>query len=233
MRDDVKAAVLGVYTAIDEAKEQQETHGQADQGNREGITSGKHLDKLAELIADDLVKKGFDKDGIHIKRGELSIPGWFRPTKAWDIVAFHENELVAAVELKTINSSFGNNANNRVEESLGSAVDAQTASSENLLGNSAVPPALGYVMLVRDCEDSRKITKPKSKFYSIDQVFNNKSYLDRFQILCTRLRQKNMYNAVWLAFVNPEKGTVEEPSKDLTYEKFIATLKASNDIRCA
>jgi Restriction endonuclease XhoI len=84
-----------------------------------------------------------------------TLPGWFRPTKNWDLLALDNGELVSAIELKSINSSFGNNANNRAEESIGSAFDAHTAFDEHLLGSSSIPPVMGYVMIVHDCPDSR------------------------------------------------------------------------------
>lgn len=234
MRDDVKVAVLGVYDAIDRARERQEASGKGDQGNRKGMTSGHHLDGIAELIRKDLIAVGLCPDEIHTDRGDTVLPGWFRPTKSWDFLAFHGHDLIAAIELKSINSSFGNNANNRVEEALGSVHDAIEAYKSDLFGNCAIPPVMGYVMLVRDTERSRRPGKGSiSPHYAIDPVFDGVSYLDRFRIMCTRLRQKSLYQAVWLVYANPEEGTVVEPSADLSYAKFIATIKAAYDIHAA
>jgi len=45
----------------------------------------------------------------------LTLPGFFRPTKLWDLLVLHEGRLVAALEFKSQVGSFGNNFNNRDE----------------------------------------------------------------------------------------------------------------------
>ena len=154
-----------------------------------------------------------------------TLPGWFRPTKNWDLLALDNGELVSAIELKSINSSFGNNANNRAEESIGSAFDAHTAFDEHLLGSSSIPPVMGYEMIVHDCPDSRIVGRGvRSAHFPIDPDFEGASYLDRFLLLCDRLRRKSLYQAVWLVFANPEDGVAYEPSALLSYDKFIANI---------
>lgn len=141
------------------------------------------------------------------------------------MLALDNGELVSAIELKSINSSFGNNANNRAEESIGSAFDAHTAFDENLLGSSSISPVMGYVMIVHDCPDSRIVGRGvRSAHFPIDPDFEGASYLDRFLLLCDRLRRKSLYQAVWLVFANPEDGVAYEPSSALTYDKFIANI---------
>ncbi len=225
MRSDVKEAILKIYTKIEEAKKAQEMSGHTDQGGRQGITSGKHLDQVSSIIKADLISAGFKPEDILDKGKECELPGWFRPSKNWDILAFDGDSLVSAIELKTINSSFGNNANNRAEESIGSAFDVYTAFVEELLGSCSIPPVIGYVMIVRDCDSSRaKSKRVRSGHFPIDSVFHGVSYLERFTILCDRLRRKNLYQAVWLVFADPDSNKVYEPSPALTYEKFLANI---------
>lgn len=234
MREDVKTALLNMYSRIDEARARQVATGSVDQGNRQGITSGQHMAGLIDLIRNDLISAGIGENEIFSSRVNVTLPGWYRATKDWDMLAFCDEKLLAAIELKSINSSFGNNINNRIEESLGSAVDVITSFSEGLFGESQIPPCLGYVMIVRSCSDSRRLcSRPRETFFDVDPIFNNTSYLDRFKILCSRMRQKNIYNAVWLVFVDPDNSSVVEPVNELTYEKFIATIKAVNDIHLA
>lgn len=226
MRRDLEAAILGMYEAIDLAALAQMVAGHSDKGRRAGITSGKHLDSVAEIIKDDLVRMGFDSDEIYDKGRKCTLPGWFRPTKNWDLLGFDGDELVAAVELKSISSSFGNNANNRAEESIGSAFDAQVAYGEGLFGEGDIPPVIGYVMIVRDCEGSRlRSAAIRSPHFPIDPEFEGTSYLDRFHILCERLRRKSLYNAVWLVFANPETNEAYEPDPSMSYEVFIKNIE--------
>ena len=225
MRADLEDAILGMYDAIARARMVQIIAGHVDQGGRQGITSGKHLDAIAAIIRDDLIDAGFEPGDVYDRGRECTLPGWFRPTKNWDILAFDGPDLVSAIELKSINSSFGNNANNRAEESIGSAVDAHTAFAEHLFGSGSIPPVMGYVMIVHDCDASRSINRGyHSPHYGVDPIFEGASYLDRFLFLCDRLRRKSLYQAVWLVFADPERGVVYEPSTELTYDKFIATI---------
>ena len=225
MRSDIEDAILGMYDSIERAREAQAAAGHPDQGARQGIASGKHLDPIAAIIRDDLINAGFYPDEVYDQGRMCTLPGWFRPTKNWDLLALDNGELVSAIELKSINSSFGNNANNRAEESIGSAFDAHTAFDENLLGSSSIPPVMGYVMIVHDCPDSRIVGRGvRSAHFPIDPDFEGASYLDRFLLLCDRLRRKSLYQAVWLVFANPEDGVAYEPSSALTYDKFIANI---------
>ena len=57
---------------------------------------------------------------------------------------------------------------------------------------------MGYAMIVCDCDESRSTSaRPAhSPHFDIDEAFKAFSYLDRFHILCDRLRRKSLYNAV-------------------------------------
>lgn len=228
MREDITAAILAMYEAIDQAAKAQAKSGRVDQGRRKGITAGKHLDPITQIIKNDLMKIGFSQNELFDARQSCTLPGWFRPSKDWDLLAFYKSNLVSAIELKSISSSFGNNANNRAEESIGSAVDAQEAYFKRLFGNCNIPPVLGYVVVVRDCEQSRSAVSrvTRSQHFDIDPVFKNASYLDRFRILGERLRRKSLYNAVWVVFASPEKREVYEPDISMSYEVFLATIKS-------
>lgn len=228
MRSDIEQAILGMYDAIDRAAQRQLATGHTDQGRRRGITSGKHLLPLTEIIRSDLIALGFTDDEVFSGGNECVLPGWFRPSKSWDLVGIHNTDLICAVELKSISSSFGNNANNRAEEAIGSAYDADTAYRESLLGDGKVPPVLGYVMVVRDCEQSRGVPRGAMEpaRYEIDPYFNGASYLERFSILCSRLRKKSLYNAVWLIFADTEKRRAYEPDPALSYVMFLETIYA-------
>ena len=66
----------------------------------------------------------FTNCALH-KTGKLELPGFFRPTKQWDLLVVRDQHLLAAMELKAqVGPSFGNNFNNRTEEAMGSALDS-------------------------------------------------------------------------------------------------------------
>lgn len=227
MRATMNEALLKMYKDLDEASKRQTLRGRHDQGARSQVTSGKHLNAVAKVIRDDLLSAGYNPKDVYYKDGCLRLPGWFRPSKDWDLLAFDGNDLLASVELKSINSSFGNNSNNRAEESLGSAVDAAHAIKNELIPYHTTPPLLGYVLIVRLCDASTKSgSNSVRSVYPIDPVFRNASYLKRLSILCRRLLTERMYQAVWIVGVDPESETIIEPEPDLTYEKFIVALQS-------
>jgi hypothetical protein len=68
----------------------------------------------------------------------LTLPGYFRPTKLWDLLVIHKSELIAAIELKSQVGSFGNNFNNRTEEAIGTAHDLWTAYRQEATASNLV-----------------------------------------------------------------------------------------------
>ena len=75
---------------------------------------------LLSLVVDIVHANGLAHADIMLKRRLLTLPGFFRPTKLWDLLVINQGKLIAAIEFKSqVGPSFGNNANNRCEEALG------------------------------------------------------------------------------------------------------------------
>ena len=107
-------------------EKQGEITGKKDAGNRSAVTGGKHLDGFIALLKEILSEAGLSDATIHTNT--TTLPGYFRPTKNWDLVAVVDGMLLAAIEFKAhVGPSFGNNFNNRVEEALGNSTDLLTA----------------------------------------------------------------------------------------------------------
>ena len=117
-----KEAVKAFWGNRAAARDKQIALGKIDQGERAAVTSGKNMDGFSVLIVDLIRNNGLKDAEIHQKRALLTLPGYFRPTKLWDMVVMREGRLVAAIELKSqVGPSFGNNFNNRTEEAIGTA----------------------------------------------------------------------------------------------------------------
>src|SRR5438552_3009121 len=101
------------------ARKKQIESGNLDQGQRGSVTAGKNLDGFVALIMDLMEGNGLADAHLHQRKALLTLPGFFRPTKQWDLLVIRETELVAAIELKSQVGSFGNNFNNRAEEAIG------------------------------------------------------------------------------------------------------------------
>lgn len=162
-------------------------------GERAGVLGGKNMDGFHQLIAELVTRNGLGGATIHAGGRLLTLPGYFRPTKLWDVLVMDGPRLVAAIELKSqVGPSFGNNFNNRTEEAIGTAHDLWTAIREQSLGDQP-RPYIAWLILVEDCEASRKPVRDTSPHFRIFPEFQGASYLKRYDILCRRMMQEGLY----------------------------------------
>lgn len=102
--------------------------GIVDAGTRGSVTGGKHMDALTAAVADLFLADPSLPVSVHYG-GRVTLPGYYRRTKDWDLVVTYRGVLVAAIEFKSQVGSFGNNFNNRTEEAIGNAPPRRTAPS--------------------------------------------------------------------------------------------------------
>jgi restriction endonuclease XhoI-like protein len=177
------------------ATERQHLADRSDQGERSAVTAGKNMDGFVQLMV-DIVRANRLRDAeIMQKRQLLTLPGFFRPTKLWDLLVLHSGRLIAALEFKShVGPSFGNNANNRCEEALGTATDLWTAYREGAFG-SAPKPFVGYLILIEDAEGSRAPIGGTSPHFPVFPEFHGVSYQRRYEIMCQKMMQEQLYTA--------------------------------------
>ena len=189
----VATAVKAFWGNRAAAKQKQIELGNTDQGERSGVTGGKNMDGFLSLVA-DLVHANGLKDATIISTGRvLTLPGYFRPTKLWDILVLKDKRLIAALEFKSqVGPSFGNNFNNRTEEAIGTALDLWTAYREGAFGEQP-RPYVGWLMLLEDAPASRAPVSDKSPHFPVFPEFRKASYSERYNILCKKLVQERLY----------------------------------------
>lgn len=212
-----------------------------------GVRSGKTLDAFVELLTWVVHNNGLP-DAVIITGRQAQLPGFFRPTKSWDVVIMNHGTLIAAIELKSIADSFGKNANNRNEEVLGSGIDIKEAFEENAF-EGITRLFTGYLILVEDCPETLSTIQIQMKHFRAmnefmanpqnrDEIYvkdhnglfpaiDGVSYMDRFDILCRRLMQKNLYTAASV-IQSPRSGINNgeycDVSKDTSIKAFLASL---------
>ena len=189
-----RKAVMAFWGNRGKAKQRQIEAGVIDQGERASVTGGKNMDGFTSLVMDLVRANGLSLAQIHQKRSLLTLPGYFRPTKMWDLLVMNEGRLIAAIELKSQVGSFGNNFNNRTEESIGTAHDFWTAYREGAFGRQP-RPLVAWLMLVEDAPKSRSPVRDKSPHFPVFPEFQGASYLKRYDILCQRLVTEQLYSA--------------------------------------
>lgn len=221
----LKEAVAHYWRTLESQKKKQKDG--TDHGNRSSVTGGKQLDGFCALVQTLLVKNGLGEACIYFK-SQRELPGYFRATKAWDMIVVHEGHLLAAIEFKSQNGpSFGNNINNRVEEAVGTARDLWIAYREGAYGKDRPAPWLGWVMLFEDCKKSTCPVTVKEPHFPVFPEFRNASYSQRYQLLLRRLVYEKLYDAA--AFITctrngGPKGEYEEPAADLNVKRLLAGL---------
>lgn len=225
------AAIKHFWRTRSHQKKRQGTKtGVKDAGNRSAVTGGKHLDGFVNLIG-DIIKDAGLQDVSIFKSEKLprTLPGYFRPTKEWDLVATSGHNLVAVVEVKSQVGSFGNNFNNRVEEALGNATDFWTAYKTGVFQPSQ-KPWLGYIFMLEECPES---LRPKRQVtlspFKIDEIFQGRSYAENYEETCRRLVRELLYDAACFVTSNAKSGKLgkfAQPSEELSIRNFAISLHA-------
>ncbi len=214
----IDSAVELFWNTRNQQKTNQGSKDVKDTGNRSAVTGGKQLDGFLELLTTVAIDVGIPKECIHSKGNH--IPGFFRPTKDWDLLIISPNKkLISVIELKSQVGSFGNNFNNRTEESLGSAVDLWTAFREKAYPNQTAP-WLGYLMLVEKSEKSTKPVRVSEPHFKVFNEFVGGSYIDRYKILCERLMLERHYNQCCLIW-STDDSVYGEVSDETSIESFL------------
>lgn len=188
-----REAIQAFWGNREQAHKKQIEAGVVDQGERSGVTAGKNMDGFVALVIDLVKANGLAQADIHRKKALVVLPGFFRPTKEWDLIVLHRGRLVAAIELKShVGPSFGNNFNNRTEEAIGMAHDFWTAYREKAFGDQP-RPFVGWIMMVEDAPESRRPVRDRSPHFPVFPDFQGASYLKRYDILCQRLTLEQLY----------------------------------------
>jgi hypothetical protein len=220
-------AVKAFWKSRKTASKNQVKSGKSDQGERAGVTAGKNMNGFLSLMQDVVRKNGLEHAQICLNRKVLTLPGYFRPTKLWDLLVLNEGRLVATIELKShVGPSFSNNFNHRTEEAIGTAHDLWTAYREGSFGKNP-RPFVGWLILVEDCTCSRKPVRDRSAHFPVFKEFVGASYADRYNIFCQKLVQEQLYTSAAVILSSRtalKSGAYSELSEMTGLRSFIATL---------
>jgi hypothetical protein len=191
-------------------------------GTQGGTQAAQHLNAFCALMCRIIIEAGIQPDEVRFG-SRVEIPGYYRPTKKWDILVVRRNRLCAAIEMKSQCGSFGNNYNNRTEEALGSSADVWKAYEKELLGNHT--PWLGYFFLLEKSPESLSPVRIAPTPFPVDRVFEGASYAKRYQLLCDRMVKERHYNAAtFITSARDSTGAFEEPNADLRFIDFARAL---------
>ena len=222
-----RQAVQDFWGNRERARQKQIASGRVDPGGRAGVTAGKNMDGFIDLVIDIVRANGLAQADIHRKRRMVTLPGYFRPTKLWDVLVIHGGCLIAALEFKSeVGPSFGNNFSNRTEEAIGTAHDLWTAYRGGAFGERP-RPFVGWLMLLEDTQQSRSPVRDVSPHFPVFPEFEGISYAERYRILCRKLVQEKLYTAASV-MVSPrsaaDTGEYSELSELTGLRNFVSEL---------
>jgi len=224
----IGAAVSHYWDTRLSQQEKQKKSGKVDYGLRGAVTGGGQMDGFIELFARLIISTGLDAHFIQ-RKGALDLPGYFRPTKEWDLLVVKDGKLIAAIEAKSqAGPSFGNNFNNRTEEAMGSALDLWTAYREGAFHTSP-QPFLGYFFMLEDCQASTRPVRVREPHFHVFPEFKGASYMKRYEIFCRKLVLERHYTAS--AFITSNRtdgpeGIFSTPSEELSVKNFAQAIIA-------
>ena len=226
--DRVEKAVAHYWQTRTSQRKKQEQTGKADQGLRSAVTGGTQMDGFIDLFTELVAQAGIHSQYVFRKKA-VELPGFFRPTKEWDLLVVRNRTLIAAIEAKSqVGPSFGNNFNNRTEEAMGSALDLWTAFRERAYIESP-QPFLGYFFMLEDCKASNHPVGVQEPHFKVFPEFVGASYMRRYELFCRKLVLERHYSAS--AFITSSShdglnGEFKTPADDLSIERFAKVLVA-------
>lgn len=179
------------------------------------------MDGFVRLVSAVVEHCGLPSTAVHTRKSQVVLPGYFRATKNWDVLVIADRRLLGVFEFKSQVGSFGNNFNNRSEEVIGSAADLWIAhhhgaysdgphksrlrvseGSDALLNptlqSDPRPPFLAWLMLLEECDASLASVRCDEPHFPVFDEFKTASYARRYQILCERLVERQLYSAAAL-----------------------------------
>ncbi len=228
LHKNIAMAVAHYWQTRETQKQRQEKNGKTDHGLRSAVTGGAQMDGFIDLFTNLIKRAGIPEEFIFRKKA-VELPGFFRPTKEWDLLVVHRGILIAAIEAKSqVGPSFGNNFNNRTEEAMGSALDLWTAYRDRAYLDSP-QPFLGYFFMLEDCEASNRPVGVREPHFKVFPEFIGASYMSRYELFCRKLVLERHYTAS--AFIASSEGdgldgAFKTPADDLSVERFARVLVA-------
>ena len=221
-----REAVAHYWRTRSTQRKRQQQMGKLDQGLRGAVTGGAQMDGFIRLFTDLVCDAGVARECLFCERA-LELPGFFRPTKEWDLVVVKDGTLIAAMEAKSqVGPSFGNNFNNRTEEAMGSALDLWTAYREGAYLTSP-QPFLGYFFMLEDSPTSTRPVRVNEPHFKVFPEFVGSSYARRYELFCRKLVRERHYTSSAFLMSEPATGANGDyatPAQDLSMERFARAL---------
>lgn len=217
----VAAAVRQFWRVRDAQARKQDSSGRKDQGARGSVTGGAQMDGFIDLLTETARLAGAKPESI-ICGPHSELPGFFRPTIAWDVVIYQNQQVLCAFKIATYPGSIGAVEYDRlVENTLTSAYELWHAYSISTL-NYDIKPWLGYLLVAGsdgpECRESETVATPAAQ--AAGQCAGSKH---RGELLCRGLLRDQLYDGTAFLLTEPD-GSYTQPASDLQIDYLCRAL---------
>lgn len=182
------------------------------------------------LLADLVGKNGHGDEAILTRNnGSPTLPGFYERTTEWDFVVMRQNRLVAVIRVDSVPNPAAENEHQRTAEVVYAAHALQAAYRCGMFGELTNRPFVGWLMLVEDAPGSRSPVAEQSPHFPLRPEFQNASYLQRYDLLCRKLMQENLYTAASIISspaTAARDGRFTEVSEMTGLKNFVTTFAA-------
>ncbi|RTL67436.1 MAG: hypothetical protein EKK42_13885 [Pseudonocardiaceae bacterium] len=227
MTRDVLPLLVNWWAAKNNAVAKQAEQGRSGYGAQ--ARDAAHMKSISHFVKQMFIDAGLNEAEVTV---DSVVPGYFRRSKNWDVVAMHKGRLVGVVELKSQATSPGNNANNRIEEAIGSSVDMKTVQEMTADFGSLGVWSAWCMTFARDCETGNPIQAPAKSRVRVpltDPAFANMTYSTQYGKAIERFISQKVYDAGWMLTTWVEEdGTVafDQPIPTATAETLATQIEA-------
>lgn len=222
----VPKAIAYYWLTRQKQSQKQTTSGRSDQAARSAVTGGAQMDGFISLITRLIVEAGADEANI-FHNTHLELPGFFRPTKEWDLLLVKDDQLVLALQAKAqVGSSPDSNFSDTKHKAIGSALDLWSDYRDGSY-NRTFKPWLGYLFLLEDTPESRRSVRSQDPPFKVLTESAHLSYRERYELFCRRLVRERHYCVAAYLISNKTgglKGRYAEPADDLAFATFARAL---------
>jgi len=150
------------------------------------------MNGFAELVDWLLRQNGLGEASIYV-RTKRELPGFFRPTKDWDMLVVHEGHLIAAVEFKSQRGpSFGNNFNNRNRGGHRERHRPLDGVSRRRLRQGSARPGWAGSCCLKTATGRRGRWRWRATLQRVPE-FRGASYCRRYELLLRKLVHEKLY----------------------------------------
>ena len=224
-QDRLSKAVAHYWRALEDQTRKQKVG--MDHGRRSAVTGGKQMDGFCELVDWVLRENGLGEANVYARSTGES-PGFFPPTKEWDMLVVHEGRTVAAVEVTSQRvPPLASDTNTRIEETIGMAADVWTAYGKGAYSPPRKRPWLGWVMLFADRTVAQRPGLKGQPPVEAFPDFSMGSYGRRYEQILHKFTHERLFDSAAL-LASPGKagtqGAFVEPAEDLCMKWFLASL---------